>query len=91
MNTGRCVSWVLSAVCFQVHLLLLARCSVPCFLSVSSVCATTCELDVHEHSKAQVNSSSVELRGAAGTCGQLRTAPRGFSPKGRGRMSISFP
>lgn len=71
--------------------LLLARCSVPCLLAVSSVCATTCELDVHKHSKAAMNSSSVELRGAAGTCGQLRTAPMGFSPKGRGRVSIFFP
>ena len=49
--------------------------------------ATACELKLQEHSKAPVNSSSVELRGAACTCDKLEAAPKAFSLKGRGRVS----
>lgn len=47
---------------------------------LSSACVahitTACELELQEHSKATVNSSSVELRGAACSCGKLQAAPK---------------
>lgn len=90
LNTGRCVSWVLSAVCFQVHLFLLRGIQYHAYwqspLSVLLLVSLTCT-SIQRLQRAPVLLSWEVLLAPMVNYGQ----PQGLcSLKGRGRASISF-